>query len=111
MIYPSVKLHQLYSINISSDIDIVFEELTQINLEDLKNIVINKLYDVIQIIPEQLVINAKNNEITLKGYKLNNNTYILGIDKSGTEYKLKYSSNDDMITGIEYLYHMYKNLC
>ena len=110
MVYPAVKLHQLYALNISSEIDIVFEELSQINLNDLKYIVLNKLYDNIQIIPGQLVIDTKNNEITFIGHKLNNNTYILGVDKSGTEYKLKYSSNEDMITGIEYLYHMYKNL-
>ena len=36
MVFPTVKLHHLYSLNLYEDLDIIFEDLSMINMDNIK---------------------------------------------------------------------------
>jgi hypothetical protein len=105
MVFPNVKLHHLYSLNLYEGLDIIFEDLNMINMPNLKEAF--KKSGIIHVVDKQLTIDTVNCVITLNGYKINKNTYIINKDGSGDVMFIKYKcSNDDIVTGIEYLYHM-----
>jgi hypothetical protein len=105
MVFPNVKLHHLYSLNLYEELDIIFEDLNMINMPNLKEAL--KKSGIIHVVDKQLTIDTVNCVITLNGYKINKNTYIINKDGSGDVMFIKYKcSNCDILTGIEYLYHM-----
>ena len=108
--YPAVKLNQLYSLNLYDGLNIIFENLKMLDFKVLKDIKEKKKLDIIEIVPT-VVINMKKQHITIFGYKINNSTYIVNCDGRGDIFTLRYQcSNEDIITAIEYLYQMYKNM-
>jgi hypothetical protein len=109
MYYPKINLHQLYSLNVCNDIDIIFESLEM--LVSLEELIKTKKFDNIVIVPNILTINTTDCVITLIGYKINDTTYIVNKEGNGDTIKIKYTcSKENIITGIEYLYHIHKNL-
>ena len=105
MVFPTVKLHHLYSLNLYEDLDIIFEDLSMINMDNIKEA--SKKIDNIQIIDNKFSIDTVNCIITLKGYKINKSTYIVNNDSSGDVMFIKYKcDNKTILTGVEYLYHM-----
>jgi hypothetical protein len=111
MVFPAIRLHQLYSFNLCENIDIIFEDLSQINIEELKQCIISKKYENISVVKDIFNIDTNSKTITLIGNKINDKTYIVKINKDGELIKINYTcSNDYVKTCIEYLYHMYMNL-
>lgn len=112
MYYPAIKLHQLYSLNVCEEIDVIFESLDMVNMNNLDKAIKTKDYDIINVVsPMRLSINTINKTITIVGHKINDRTYIINKNGEGDIVVIKYScDNQNIITGIEYLYHMYKNL-
>ena len=104
--YPAVNLNQLYSLHLYDGLEIIFEDLKMLNCEVLKET--NK--QIIIIVPT-VVINMNKKVITITGHKINDSTYMVNRDGRGDVVTFVYQcSNEDIITGIGYLYQMYKNL-
>lgn len=105
--YPAVNLNQLYSLHLYDGLEIIFEDLNMLDSNVLKEV--NNL-DIIQIVPN-IIINMNKKLITIIGYKINDSTYMVNRDGRGDVVTFVYQcSNEDIITGIGYLYQMYKNL-
>lgn len=110
MVFPAVKLHQLYSVNFYDGLDILFEDLDMINMDVLKEVVKTKELGIIQI-TNSLRINTDTKSMTIIGHKMNDSMYIVKRDGTGDMFILTYKcSNTDIVTGIEYLYHMVKSV-
>ena len=111
MVFPAVKLHQLYSINLYNGLDIIFEDLAMLNIDVLAEAINTKQLGYVQIVNKSLTINTNTNFMTIIGHKINDSTYIVKRDGTGDIFILTYKCSDtDILTAIEYLYHMYKNL-
>jgi hypothetical protein len=112
MVFPAVKLHQLYSLNLYNGLDVLFEELTLLDLPELEKIAMTKeLGACIPLVNQRFEINTHDKIVRIMGHKINNTTYIVNRQGNGIEFVFKYTCSDaDILTGIEYLYHMYKNL-
>ena len=111
MVHPSIKIHQLYSVNFCADIDIIFEDLNLIDISSIKKNITNGSFNLINIIPNRFFVNTDSQLISLVGYKINEKTYFVSRDGNGSKYDLTYNcSNKDIITCVNYLYHMYNNL-
>lgn len=108
--YPAVNLNQLYSLHLYDGLEIIFEDLKILDYEVLKEVTETKKLDIIQIV-SNVVINMNKKLITITGHKINDSTYMVNRDGRGDVVTLAYQcSNEDIITGIGYLYQMYKNL-
>ena len=111
MVYPAIKLNQLYSLNLYDGLNIIFEDLAMLDIEVLEEVVKTKELGNIKIISNCLIINTAEKTMTIVGHKLNMSTYIIGNNKMGDIHIMKYKCSDkDILTAMEYLYHMYKNL-
>jgi hypothetical protein len=105
MVFPAVHLHHFHSLNLYDGLDIIFEDLNILDFEVLKR---RTIADNIDLVPNILRINTVEKSIFIVGYKINATTYM--VNQGGTSVTIPYScSNDNIIVGIEYLYHMYKN--
>lgn len=111
MVYPAVKLNQLYSLNFYEGFDVIFENLDMMNMANLLKAIKTKNYDRIEIVEKTFVINTVDKSITIIGNKINDNTYMINKAGSGDIMCVHYKcENQSIITGIEYLYNMYKSL-
>ena len=111
MVYPRIHCQQFYSFSPDEHLTIMFEDLDMISLEHLATIVRTKSYANFTLIPELLTFDTINKTINLRGNRINNTTYIVQRNGGGDLFTISYTcSNEDIITGIEYLYHMYKSL-
>jgi hypothetical protein len=111
MVFPAVKLHQLYSLNFYDGLDIIFEDLDMINMDRLKEVAMTKQLGYIQIVNRSLTINTDAKFMTITGHKINNSTYIVKRDGSGDVFILTYNCPDsNILSGLEYLYHMYQSV-
>lgn len=110
MVFPAIKLHQLYSLNIYDGLDIIFEDLTMLDIDILKDAVKKCVASNINIVTDSLSINILDKTIHIVGYKINEGTYIINKDKTGNKFIIKYNCDETNIaTSINYLYHMYNN--
>ncbi len=111
MVYPAIKLHKLYSLNLYEGLDIIFEDLAMINYTALEEVVKTKSLGNIQVVDKILSINTQNKTITIVGNKINDSTYIVNKQGRGDITLLIYKFPDEnILTAIEYLYHMYNSL-
>jgi hypothetical protein len=111
MVWPAIRLHQLYSINFYDGLDVIFEDLSMINLDALKEVVSEKSSSNITIINRVLKVNTVDKTISIIGHMINNSTYIVKKDCTGDIMWIKYKcSDEDIFIAIEYLYHMGKTL-
>ncbi len=111
MVFPAIKLHHLYSINIYEGLDIILEDLNMLDVNALKSFIYTKNYKEIDMIANNLFISIENKTINFTGYKINDTTYMITRDKGGMETSISYECPDkNIITTAEYLYHMYHNL-
>lgn len=112
MVFPAIKLHLLYSLNIYDGLDIIFEGLDMLDINILHDAITKKHIDShIIIVNNSLRINVKEKSVFIVGYKINNGTYIINKDRTGDIFIIKYECEDkNILTSIDYLYHMYKNL-
>lgn len=111
MIFPAVKLHQLYSLNLYENFDVIFESLEMVDMNNLSEAIKSNDFDNVVVVPKLLSINTKDKTITIVGHKINNKTYMLNKAGNGDIYFLNYNcEKQNIVTGIEYLYHMHKNL-
>jgi hypothetical protein len=70
MVFPAVKLHQLYSLNLYDELDIIFEDLEMINMDRLKEVAKTKQLGYIQIVDTSLTINTHTKSMTIVGNKI-----------------------------------------
>jgi hypothetical protein len=111
MAFPSIKLHQLYSVNFYDGLDIIFEDLSMLDLGSLKEVVTTKKLGEVSLVKNLVSINTDAKIIRVVGNKINNSTYIVNREGNGDIMLILYKCSDkDILTAIEYLYHMYKNL-
>ena len=91
--------------NLSSlclDIEILFEDLSMLN----SNVLTNK--QIIQIVPNILIINTIEKCITIVGHKINNSTYMVNREGRGDTFRLSYKHSDEYIlNAIQKLYKAY----
>lgn len=110
MLFPAIKQNKLYSVQFAEDLDIMFEDFDMIDIDNLEEIIKREKYDNIVLIPNTLSINTKNNTITIIGYRINESTWIVTKAGKGNIYINNYScSNDTIIEGIKYIYHILKS--
>lgn len=111
MVWPAIKLHQLYSLNLYDGLDIILEDLDMLNIDLLKKIVITKELGYIEIIKNLLIIDTEDKTVKVIGNKVNKFTYLVNREGNGDVNIINYEcSNSDILTAVEYLYHMYNNL-
>jgi hypothetical protein len=111
MVFPAIRLHQLYSLNLHDGLDIIFEDLSMLDMKVLEDVVNTKRLGNIQIVDKILSINTNTKTVTIFGYQINDSTYIVKRNGSADITMITYKCSDkDVLTAIEYLYHMYKNL-
>ena len=91
--------------NLSSlclDIEILFEDLSMLN----SNVLTNK--QIIQIVPNILIINMVDKCITIVGHKINNSKYMVNREGRGDTFRLSYKHSDEYIlNAIQKLYKAY----
>jgi hypothetical protein len=111
MVVPAVKLHMYYSLNLDESLDVIFEDIEMLDLDALNSIVKTKNVDIVSVIKNRFTINSQKKLITLNGYRINDTTFF--IPKAVCE-EVSFLNCDikekNILTGIEYLYHMYHNL-
>jgi hypothetical protein len=111
MVYPAIKLHKLYSLNLYEGLDVIFEDLDMLNITALEEIVKTKSLGNIQMVKNSLTINTTTKIITVVGNKINESTYIINRQSKGDVTIMPYKCSDEVVlTAIEYLYHMYNSL-
>ncbi len=111
MYYPAINLHHLYSLNVCEGIDVIFESLEMVNMNNLAEAIKSNNFDNVVVVPKILSINTKERTMTIMGHKINDKTYIINKAGNGDIYFLNYNCEKQIVvTGIEYLYHMHKNL-
>jgi len=111
MVYPVIRLNQLYSLNLFQGLDIIFEDLSLIDIKALETAIKTKNYDVVTIVPRALTINTKKKSISVFGQRISNKTYIINHERLGDINLISYDCPEkNIIQGLEYLYHMIKNL-
>ena len=82
-----------------------------INMDRLKEVAMTKQMGHIQIVDRSLTINTNTHSMTITGHKINESTFIVKRDGTGDIFIMDYKcSNDNILRGIEYLYHMYKSI-
>ena len=107
--YPAINLHHLYSLHLYDELDIIFEDMKMLDNKVLNKVAETKELGDIHLVPDILSINTIEKFISIVGYKINNNTYIL--NHNGVNVKVHYTcSEKDILTAIEYLYQMYRNI-
>lgn len=90
--------------------DIIFENLEMVDMNNLEEVIKTENYDIIKVVNRIFTINTSNKSVTIYGHKINNKTYIINMAGKGDLMLLHYScKNEDIITGIKYLYNMYKS--
>jgi hypothetical protein len=111
MVFPAVKLHHLYSLNLYDELDVIFEDLEMVDMNNLAEVINTKNYDKIDIVPGLFMINTVNKSMMIIGHKINNRTYMINKDRGGDITLLTYKCDtQNIVTGVEYLYHMTKTL-
>jgi hypothetical protein len=111
MYYPAIKLHQLYSLNVCEDVDVIFEELEMVDINNLSEVINTKKYDKIDIVPTIFSINTVEKTMTITGHKINDRTYIINKTGKGDIMFVNYNcEKETVVKGIDYLYHMTNNL-
>lgn len=111
MSYPAIKLHQLYSLNLYDGLDIIFEDLSMLDVESLKGFTTAKKIDNIDLVKNIVSINTNDKIIKIIGNKINDSTYMVNKNGEGDIIILRYKCEEtNILIAIEYLYHMYKNL-
>jgi hypothetical protein len=110
MVIPVVKLHMYYSLKLDDNLDVIFEDIEMLDLDSLNNALKTKNVDFVSIIKNRFTIDSKHH-ITINGYRINDTTFFIPkalIDElSFVTYEI---AEKNILTGIEYLYHMYHNL-
>lgn len=108
---PAIKVIQFYAMTFYDTLNIAFESLEMVSLQDLDTVIKTKSYDKVDLIPNIITINTLEKTITLIGSRLNDTTYIIQKNGLGDRFVIPYDfSHDTIVTGLEYFYHMYKNL-
>jgi hypothetical protein len=111
MVFPAIKLNKLYSLNLYEEIDIIFEDLSILDIDSLKEVVSRKKFGNISIVKNSVSINTDTKIIKIIGYKINNSSYIVNREGNGDINVAMYKCSDEnILTAIEYLYHMYRVL-
>ena len=90
------------------DIEILFENLSMIDNNIIKNVITTKKLGIIQIIPNILIINTSDKSITIVGYKINKSKYMLTCEGRGDTLTMPYKHSDEyMLKAIQKLYEAY----
>lgn len=107
--YPQLKLHQLYSLNLYEGFDVIFEDLSMVDISHIEEVIKTKMYNKINIVPNIFTINTINKEIMLVGSNINSTTYMINKQGRGDILLIKYNCPlENIISGLEYLYNIYK---
>ena len=110
MIYPCVTSPSIYSLNFTNSIHVMFESIDMIDIQNLETTLKTK-HNILKIVPQIFDVNMNTKMVHIYGYKINDTTYIITKNASGTEFIVPYTCPDSQIvTGVEYLCHMIKNL-
>ena len=108
---PAVKMHQMYSLNLYNGLDIIFENLEMVDKDNLAEVINTKNYDRIEIVDKSFVINTINRTMTIVGNKINDTTYLINKAGNGDIIMINYNcEKQNIISGIEYLYHICTSL-
>ena len=84
MVLPAVRLHQLYSLNLYDGLDVIFEDLDMVDIDNLRDTVVNKKnFDRIEIARKLFIINTVDKSIMIVGHKINDKTYLINKDGNG----------------------------
>jgi hypothetical protein len=107
---PGVHLHQLYSVHLSDEIEVLFSNLQMVDKDALGEFLKTNKKSV-SIVPGKLSVNLVHKQITISGFALNEKRFMVCENPGSTSYILTYKTeNKNVLTAIEYLYHMYNNL-
>ena len=111
MAYPAVRLHHVYSINFYDGLDIIFENLSMIDMVGLEAAIKSLNFDRVIVVPNTLSIDTKEKSIIVHGNRVNSKTYMINKNRLGDIHMISYDCPNSVIhTGLEYLYHMANNL-
>lgn len=89
----------------------MFEDLSLLDIDMLHHVATSKQLGHVQLVDKWLSINTAEKTISIQGCKLNDSLYLINKEGNGVATTIHYTCSDhDILTGIEYLYHMYKNL-
>jgi hypothetical protein len=92
-------------------LDIIFEDLSMLDVDSLERAVSTKNLTRVSVVKDLFTINTVDKTLTITGYQLNDSTYFVPKQRRGDLMFIGYDSKKaDILTGIEYVYHMYKNL-
>jgi len=110
-IYPAVRLNQYYSMDLSDDVHILFDDLSLIDEASLKEAIKAKKYECVCVVKDIMYINTVNQIISIVGLQLSGNKYFISSDNfNGTTLHIHYTCSEKTIKdGIQLLYHMYQN--
>jgi len=107
MVFPAIRLHQLYSLNLNDGLEIIFEDLSMIDMNALKSAIDNKMFDKLELVPRTLSFNMSDKTLTVFGHRIRKGKYMVNMERNGDIHMITYDvSNENIIRGLEYLYHM-----
>jgi hypothetical protein len=111
MVLPAFRLHQMYAVAFSKDIEVIFSDLDAVNQSELKAYLDSKQEGRVHIVNQALTLDLKDRTMTIVGHKIRDNTWIIGEDRCGDILIFKHSlSNEDIYVAIQYIYHMLNTL-
>lgn len=111
MVLPAFRLHQMYSVAFSKEIEIIFTDLDAINMNELKEFLDSKQIGRVNIVPHALSLNSTDRSIAIVGHKIRKNTWIIGEDRLGELTIIKYDLSDEQIRiALGYVYNTCNNL-
>ncbi len=112
MVLPAFRLHQIYSIALNADIDVLITNLSSINLENVKKALDSKQSSgSISIIPGRLALCIDSRTIYISGNIIGSNKYIIGESSCNEAQIIPLNLSEVQLkTVLEYIYHMCKSL-
>jgi len=111
MIVPGVQLHKLYSLNVTKDIRILFEDLHSVDIHALRAALQQPNCKHIPLVKDGLYVNMVDKMISLVGYQLSDTLYVVTKELRGSTIHLPYEcDNQQMVDAVGYLSHMYENI-
>jgi hypothetical protein len=107
MTLPAFRLHQIYSIAFSTELDVLIANLSSIDLKTLKIALDSKQSSgMLHIVPHRLSVDLGKNSICITGYQIAPGRYIVGDAAAHEIFILPLAvSSEQLRTTLEYVYH------
>ncbi len=110
MVLPAVKLNQIYSIEFANSVEVVFSDVSALDVLSMSEFLDSKQKDEVILVRDAAILDIKMKTLRIAGYKLDDKKWI--VSKSGGSFETVQMdcSEESLRLAIFYLHHMFHNL-